>query len=247
MDNKSFLEKHPIIHSILVTILFLLVISIGGAISSMFGVDSKITLFIAYLLLSIFILIYIKNKNHWSDYGFSRLDSMDRKTLISYIPLFIIAMIPVIAGFSSTITFMDVIYIFLFMILVAFVEETVFRGIIIHLLHKKSLLVAIFGSSILFSIPHILNALNGKELGQTMFQIAFALVVGVLLALLIIRNKNIIPLILYHFINNTLSSLTNPNIDASLNLALNLVVFGISILYIIYLLLSLLPKKIQES
>jgi hypothetical protein len=236
-----------VIKSIIVTFLFLLVISIGGAISSIAGINSKITLLIAYLILFVILVIWINRKKYWDYYGFSTGKIKDKRNIYIYIPLFLIALLSLIVGFSTDLKIGDIIYILFFMALVAFVEETIFRGIILKLLQKKSNLFAILGSSLLFSIPHILNALNGKEISQTILQISFALVIGIILAILIIKTNSIITVIIYHFINNTITSVTSSNVDASMSLYLNLAVFLIALIYMIYLYSLIIPKNSRSE
>ncbi|RJX25727.1 MAG: CPBP family intramembrane metalloprotease [Acholeplasma sp.] len=240
----SFNSSHPILKSFIITLLFLLIVSIGGAISSIAGISSNITLFIAYFILSLTLAILINRKRNWGYYGFD-FTSRKLSEYFIYIPLFIMAVAPLVVGFSSTLTWIDVVYFIFFMAMVAFVEEMIFRGIILKLLQKKSHWIAILGSSLLFSVPHILNALNGKEISQTLFQISFALLLGIILAMLIVKTNRILPLIIYHLINNTLSSITSTNVDASTNLILNIVVLSIGLIYMIYLFFSI--KKVLSD
>jgi len=239
MEKLSFSEKHPVIQSLIVTLLFLLAVSVGGAVSSMAGVDSKITLFIAYLIVAVVLIVLVQKKKNWNYFGFRAFEFKEKKNVLIYIPLYLIALLPLIAGFEAGLSVGDVLYVVFFMAIVAFVEETVFRGFVLKLLQKKSVWFAIIGSSLLFSIPHILNALSGKEIGQTIFQITYALVIGVILAMLLIKTGNIIPLILYHFLNNTFSSLSSTTISDSFSLAISIAVFSIGFVYMIFLYVSI--------
>jgi membrane protease YdiL (CAAX protease family) len=235
MDKISLSDKHPIVSSIIATSLFLLVIFIGGAISAITGVSSKATLFIAFSIVAIILAIYANKKNYWHCYGFNSINKMDDKNKRLFIPLFIIALLPLIVGFSDNLKLEDILYIIGFMALVAFAEETMFRGVILRTLQKKSNMHAIWGSCLLFSIPHIINTLNGKDLFQTIIQILFAFVIGLISAMLIIKTNNIIPLIIYHFINNIVSSVTSSNVDTSFALYLTSTIFVIGLIYMIYL------------
>lgn len=93
------------------------------------------------------------------------------------------------------------------MAIVAFTEEIMFRGVVFRLLQRKSNLTAVLGSCLLFSVPHMLNLLNGKDLIQTITQVIFALLIGLISAILIVKTQNILPLIMFHFINNTVNSI----------------------------------------
>lgn len=235
MDKISFSDKYPILSSITVAFLFLLVIFIGGAASAITGVSSKATLFIAFSAAALILAVFTNKKNNWNYYGFNPISKMEQKNKRLFIPLFIIALLPLIVGFSADLKLGDIIYIIVFMAIVAFAEETMFRGVILRILQKKSNMHAILGSCLLFSIPHLMNTLNGKDLVQTIIQIMFAFVIGLISAMLVIKTDNIIPLIVYHFLNNTVSSITRSIANASFELYLTAAIFLIGVIYMVYL------------
>lgn len=235
MNKISFFDKHPVRSSIIATLLFLLVITVGGIISGITGVSSKISLFIAFSILAMILIVYVSKMDRWNYYGFKSMVQMDHKTKLLFIPLFTFALLPLIVGFSADLKLVDIIYIILFMAIVSFVEETMFRGVILRMLQKKSNMHAIWGSCLLFSIPHILNTLNGKGSFEAIIQTLFAFFIGLILAMLMIKTNNIVPLIIYHFINNTVSSVTRSDVNASFELYFTLVIFALSIVYAIYL------------
>jgi membrane protease YdiL (CAAX protease family) len=129
------------------------------------------------------------------------------------------------------------------MAIVAFVEETMFRGVVLRMLQKKSDMHAIWGSCLLFSIPHLLNTLNGKGSVEAIIQTLFAFIVGLILAMLMIKIENIMPLIIYHFVNNTVSSITRSDVNATFELYFALGIFALSIVYVIYLHRLKIPKQ----
>lgn len=235
MNKISFFDKHPIMSSIIATFLFLLVITVGGVISGITGISSKITLIIAFSILATILTIFANKTNNWNYYGFNSVKKMDNKTKRLFIPLFIIAILPLIVGFSVDLKLEDIIYIIVFMAIVSFVEETMFRGVILRILQKKSNMHAIWGSCLLFSIPHMLNTLNGKDSVEAIVQTLFAFIVGLILAMLMIKTNNIVPLIIYHFINNTVSSVTRSDVNESVELYFTLILFAIGVIYAIYL------------
>jgi membrane protease YdiL (CAAX protease family) len=243
MTKSHDKQGHQIFKSILVTILFLIVVSAGGAVSMMTGLDSRITMLIAYLLTAGGLIGYVWRKKRWADYGFPTGRGIHKTNILVYSPLFVMALLPLIVGLSSELKWTDLGYVLGFMAIVAFVEETIFRGIVLKLLQAKGNLVAVLGSSFLFSILHALNALTGKEWGQTLFQIGFALLIGVILAILMIRTHDILPLILYHFVNNTVASISRADFEPSLSLLISAIVFVIGAIYAV----SLIVSKKQKS
>ncbi|MNC42275.1 CAAX amino terminal protease self- immunity [compost metagenome] len=87
-------------------------------------------------------------------------------------------------------------------LLVAFVEETVYRGLILNLILQKGIRIAVLTSSLLFSLTHLLNLMGGQSLAATLLQLAYAFLVGLSLALLYVRHKTLLPLMAFHFLHN---------------------------------------------
>lgn len=237
--HTSYCIKKPIMSSIIATICFLFVIVIAGAISVIIGLNSKITLFVAFSILGITFVVYTSKMKYWQYYGFKSLKYLNTKNKILFVPLFSMALFPLIVGLSNDIRIYDYIYIVLFMAIVAFTEEIMFRGVVFRLLQSKSNLTAVLGSSLLFSVPHILNVLNGKDLILTINQIIFALLIGLISAMLILKTHNILPLIMYHFMNNTVNSIISTNVDSRFSISLNFIIFGFGFMYLIYIYTSI--------
>ncbi|MGM0438770.1 MAG: CPBP family intramembrane glutamic endopeptidase, partial [Bacillota bacterium] len=152
-----------------------------------------------------------------------------------FIPLLVLAIMPLSAGISQELTLREIGYFFVYMILVAFVEEIVFRGIILRILSRKGIITAIFGSSIMFSVAHLMNTLQAKNLESTIIQTLYAFIIGVILAILVIKTNNIILPIIYHYINNVVSSI-NTNNETLLDLIITYLMFTLAIIYAVYLL-----------
>ncbi|WP_340006382.1 CPBP family intramembrane glutamic endopeptidase [Paenibacillus sp. FSL K6-0276] len=78
-------------------------------------------------------------------------------------------------------------------------------------LHTKGAKTAVIISSILFSITHLLNALSGTDMTQILLQLVYALLIGFVLSLLMLKNNNILPLILFHFVHHLIQFVGNDN------------------------------------
>lgn len=66
-------------------------------------------------------------------------------------------------------------------------------------------------------------------------------------AMLIFKTGNIIPLIVYHFTNNTVSSITSSDVNSSFELALTLGIFLIGVVYMIYLYLLIKENGVKAE
>ena len=223
--------------SIFITISLLFVLFFSGMISVLGNIDNKITFFFAFLISSIVLILIVNKNNRWKYYGFIPISQLKKKEKIIFIPLFILGFMPLLAGIRPDLTFQDIIYLLIYMAVVAFVEETIFRGIIVKILFKKGYIKAIIGSSLLFSFAHILNTLQTNSLKMIIVQILYAFIIGMVLSVLVIRTKNIIFPIIFHYINNIMTSL-NPIGLNNTSTIVTYTMFFIAILYLSYLLYS---------
>lgn len=92
------------------------------------------------------------------------------------------------------------------MLCVGFLEEVIFRGFLFQALCKDNVKQAVVISSITFGIGHIVNLLNGAEIGPTLLQICYAVALGFLFTIIFYRSKSLIPCIVTHSVINSLSA-----------------------------------------
>ena len=122
--------------------------------------------------------------------------------------------------------------------IVAFIEETVFRGIMLRMLLTKGTFTAVWVSSILFGITHALQLLGGQSLEDTIVQIIYALLVGLVLALLVLDGQSIIVTILFHGLNNFFNFMGNT--EGSM-LSAYLIIF------VLFIYMLLLWKRVKKT
>ncbi len=91
------------------------------------------------------------------------------------------------------------------MLLVGFLEELIFRGLLFKAMCKDGIKSAFVVSSLTFGIGHIVNLLNGAEFLPTLLQICYAVAIGFLFTLLFHMGKSLWPCILTHGVFNSLS------------------------------------------
>ncbi|MBE2974014.1 MULTISPECIES: CPBP family intramembrane glutamic endopeptidase [Priestia] len=96
------------------------------------------------------------------------------------------------------------------------------------ILSNKNKKVAVLLSSFLFAFTHSLNMLSGQSVANTIFQILFAFVIGLVLALLIVNGQSIGVTIVFHGLNNFLqfTSPVKANDSLLINYALLLFLSG---------------------
>ncbi len=92
------------------------------------------------------------------------------------------------------------------MLLVGFLEEVVFRGLLFKAMLPGGIKSAVIVSSLTFGIGHIVNLLNGAEFLPTLLQVCYAVAIGFLFTLIFYKGKSLWPCILTHSIFNALSA-----------------------------------------
>jgi uncharacterized protein len=199
--KATFSEKKPVLAAILIQLLLLIAVTASGTIATIKELDYTSAVLISFTPMALVIMNYLTARRRWGQIGFKPLGTIPSGGWLYYLPLIAVLIIICSKGLKAM-PFSSVLFFIFFTLLVAFVEETVYRGLILNIMLKKGKLAAVLTSSLLFGITHILNALSGQDMTGTMIQIGYSLLVGLVLALLMIRNQNIIPLIMFHFLHN---------------------------------------------
>ena len=83
-------------------------------------------------------------------------------------------------------------------LMVGFVEESVFRGLMLTALRERGVWRAIIVTSVLFGLTHLANVLSGATVLETISQVAYTIAFGVAFAALVLRTGIIWPLVLAH-------------------------------------------------
>ncbi|MFQ6386201.1 lysostaphin resistance A-like protein [Priestia aryabhattai] len=194
---------------------------VNGAYVSMTHPATHYLQFLGIFPLAIGIVFYLTKTKKWPHF-FSFQQNMSFRTRILFLSPLLLYLLIILIGnkgaHGSSIA--DLVLILLTQTLViAFVEEMVFRGFILNLLLAKSYKVAVLLSSFLFAFTHSLNILSGQSVANKIFQILFAFVIGLVLALLIVNGQSIGIMIVFHGLNNFLQ-FTSP-VDANDSLLIN--------------------------
>ncbi len=200
--------KKIILKIIALEMLLIIFYVVNGAFVSIQQPSSPFLQFALLIPLAIGLFLYSAIKKKWRHYFFI---GINKENIIVYSPLLIVLCIILIGtkGLSFA-SFSDLLLMFLMqMFIVAFIEETIFRGILLRMLLPKGTFVAVWISSILFGITHALQLIGGQSIEDTIIQIIYALLVGLVLSLLIIDGQSIILTILFHGLNNFFNFMGN--------------------------------------
>ena len=95
------------------------------------------------------------------------------------------------------------------MLLVGYVEEVVFRGLLFKAIAKENLRQGIVISALTFGIGHIVNLFTGHEILETLLQIVYAVALGFLFVTLFHHSGSLWPCIITHSLIDITSVFAN--------------------------------------
>ncbi|GGH37030.1 CPBP family intramembrane glutamic endopeptidase [Paenibacillus segetis] len=242
-NKSSFFVKRPILFVIVVEVLLLIIVTVGGAIATIKELDYIAAIWVSFTPIALILVIYLTWKRKWGSLGFQSLSTITKQNWLYHLPLILVLITISLKGFED-LSVSKVIQFVSFTLLVGFVEETVYRGLILKAMLNVGVKAAVITSSLLFAVTHALNMISGQDLANTVVQIVYSLLIGVVLALLMVRGSNIYPLILFHFLHNLIQFL-GP--EATGVTYFDVIALVILVIYSIVLIKSLNKKTIKGS
>lgn len=234
---RKLQASSPIWHAVAWIGIYVVAMNIGDALSEAIGVPNSGTTAVL-VVLSLWLIFYLRRDGWLRYYGVRAVRRSDFKKTWLYIPLVLIVVMQFTKGMRDDLDLTAVLLIVALMLCVGFLEELIFRGMLFRGIQRTSNLTrAVVISGVTFGIGHIVNLARGMSVVDQLTQIGFAVVLGIVLALLFAVTETIIPLIVFHALVNISGSLTvnNPESELLMLAATTLVCAG----YAAYLVLVL--------
>ncbi|MEO3945897.1 CPBP family intramembrane glutamic endopeptidase [Gorillibacterium sp. CAU 1737] len=201
----SFTRKHPVLTIVLIEIVLFLALFSAGAYLTMSEKTDQSPVPYAFAPIAVGLAVYLLSGGRWRRYGFRSMAGVSRRELVFYLPLVVDVLVVLTNGIVNGFQSMSPAKLgslLLLALLVAFVEETIYRGLMVNLLLVKGARTAVLVSSLLFSLTHLMNLVGGQDLIATLLQLFYALLVGLTLSLLFIKHGSLLPLMAFHFLHN---------------------------------------------
>ncbi|MGE7602107.1 CPBP family intramembrane glutamic endopeptidase [Peribacillus sp. NPDC097675] len=229
--------KRPYLILIGLEIITLLFVSIGAAITEITKISNPIAPFMGFIPLALLLILYFTIKKQWRTFYFHSLRDLRIQEWVLYAPLlFFLILLVVFNNGISVPSSSYLLFLSMGIIMNAFVEESVFRGLMIKILLPKGEIKAIIVSSLFFGFGHLAQAFQNPSF-SVFIQVFYALLVGLVLALLVVQTRSIIIPIIFHFLHNFLQY-TGQNVSDVATIRMNdLILIAILIMYIIALLI----------
>lgn len=199
MNQIIFPERHPYGAAALLFVAAIIIFLASGTVVTLMELPPASLYIIAFTLLGIACAILVAKNRWWHAVGFR--PPYERRLLW----LFWLPFVPVVGNLLDGLSVTDpwqIMLFFVMAVLSGFVEETLFRGLMLRALLPTGIWRAALISAALFGGMHILNVLAVSSPAYALLQVGYAAAIGVGYAALVIRTGAIWPLILAHFLTN---------------------------------------------
>lgn len=230
---KKLYMKSELWFSLCWIIAYVVLFSLADSVSVGLGTEKIITAPLC-VLMTVFLLFWIKRNDLLSKYGLAKM-KVDHKKYLYYFPLLVLISTNLWGGFALRLSPVETVLYVVSMIGVGILEEVIFRGLLFKALCRDNLKTAVVISSVTFGIGHIVNLLNGADVLPTLLQIVYATAAGFLFTILFHRSGTLLPCIIAHSAINSLSAFGAER-SPTLDLIAAAVLTVLSLLYALWIL-----------
>lgn len=199
MKQTNFTQRHPYGSAALLFCAVIAVFLASGTLAALLALPAESLHIIAFALLGVICVSLIARNDWWREVGLG--PPVERRLLW----LFWLPFVPVVGNLLDGLRVTDprqTLLFFVMAILSGFVEEMLFRGLMLRALLPTGIWRAALISAALFGGLHILNVLSASSPIHALLQVGYATAIGFGYAALVIRTGTIRPLIVAHFLTN---------------------------------------------
>lgn len=216
---RKLYEKNEVVFAIILIVIYVTGSSISESVTADMGIE-KLVPAIFHCVFAAAVLAWTVKNGYAEKYGLTVPGYKLIKTWF-FIPLIVVACSGLFFGIKLRYGTVETVLYLVSMVCVGFLEEIIFRGFLFVGMARKNVKSAVIVSSLTFGIGHIANLFNGQNLIETVLQIVFAVTVGFVLVILFHKGKSLLPCIVFHALNNSLSAFekTNEEIAAALSIS----------------------------
>ena len=205
---KKLFDKDPVWFSVLWIVLYVVGFANADAISDSIGIPKVLTAPIG-LVLSGVLYLFLRRHRLLSAFGLCRLQTA-WKNMFWFLPLVVISSVNLWNGVALQCGIGQILLHIVSMCCVGFLEEVIFRGLLLKAMARSNLTAAVLVSSLTFGIGHIVNLLTGAPVLDTLLQIVYATAIGFCYAAIFLAGGSLVPCILSHALVNSMSIFALP-------------------------------------
>lgn len=200
---KKLFDKDETLFAILWIVIYIVGFSTADMLSERIGVPKLLTVIVGIALAAV-LTVFVRKYQLEKYFGLCAVGGFLRKP-VYLLPLAALSVLLLPEGLkwntSVAVSVLGVIS----MCFVAYLEELIFRGLLLRSMAKSNLKAAVIVSSLTFGMGHAINLLMGAPIFDTMLQLVYASAVGFCYTAVVIAGGSLWPCVLSHAIVNSLS------------------------------------------
>lgn len=212
MNPTQFHKRHPFGYVTILEVTVILVYLLAGTLAYFLNLSNIALYGLANFTLTLIVIIILTSNKLWPPIGFRA--PKHRKDLL----FFLVPLLPMLVNFIPGVEFKDPVYVsevLAITLMVGFVEEVIFRGLMLNALKARGIWRAAITTALLFGLTHALNALTGKNLLDNFLQIGYATAIGFAFGALVLKKEILWPLVLIHTFTDFVNFIQKPGFTLS--------------------------------
>jgi membrane protease YdiL (CAAX protease family) len=204
---RQFAERHPYWFVAVMELIVVFVYLLAGTVAHFLRLSNLGLYGIAQVGLTIAAASILVAMGWWWVVGFRRPHDWSdlRYFIVPFLPL-VINLIP---GVEVT-SLRHLGVVLAITLMVGFVEEVFFRGLMLNALKARGLWRAAVITALLFGLTHAMNVLAGKSVSDDIAQIFYATAIGFAFAALALKKDILWPLVIAHFLTDFANLIQRP-------------------------------------
>ena len=242
---KKFYHKSEIWFAVTWIVIYVVVM---GNLRNNFGDESPYSM-LGVLIIAAILTVFIAKNRLTEKYGL--ICCADGKKFLYFIPFVLLCTVNLWFGISMHYDPYHQIIAVITMILVGYVGEIIFRGLLYKAIEKDNVKQAIIISAVTFGAGHIVNLLTGHGSVDTVLQMAYAIAIGFAFVMCFYKSGSLIPCIITHSMIDLTSKFSNHNISEQAeqywNYGATVFIIFVAGAYALYLRKVSLSEKCSET
>ena len=204
---KTFAARFPFVFALGITVIAMLCLLWPFWVP---GLSQSVQILLGRAAICLFAIGMLTHLGWWREAGF--VSPSTWRILLPYLPVFLLIALAKTSDLLTVgiqVTELKLILLGLLVYLSGgFMEEAVFRGLVLRALLPRGLVRAAVLSALVFGFVHLLNWSMGADLRATLLQVAAASLIGLAFTAPLAVTRNIWPLVFIHSLNNFIGYLT---------------------------------------
>ncbi|QGU08763.1 CAAX amino terminal protease self- immunity (plasmid) [Corynebacterium occultum] len=231
---KRLYEKNQVRHFLVWLALYLMATIVAVNLGVNVGISAHAAAVIPLGVLTVIMLAYLLRSGIGLQIGLGVSPAVPAARMWFYLPLLILIGLPLLRGVRDDLTILIGVTIIAHFVFVGFLEEVLFRGLLLHALLRKGRPVwAVIVTSLTFGLGHSASLFIGQGGTDTALQIINATLVGLLFTLVVIATGSLQAVIVAHILYNIIAEFSTIGEGTSLIIPAIavLIIYGSWLLY----------------